>query len=101
MPYQDPNLVATAARIRVTENPQNVSLSQADLNFLTTETSGFSNGLSIFELSHNPETQSRLLQEVGTIEASNLSPIYSIPPNSGNVVSRRRDYGSDLNLATF
>ena len=56
---KDPNLVATAARIRVTENPQNVSLSQADLNFLTTETSGFSNGLSIFELSHNPETQSR------------------------------------------
>ena len=99
---KDPNLVATAARIRVTESPQNVSLSQADLNFLTTETSGFSNGLSIFELSHNPETQSRLLQEIGTIEASNLSPIYSIPPNSGNVViAVDAEYGSDLNLQLF
>ena len=72
------------------------------MNFLTTETSGFSNGLSIFELSHNPETQSRLLQEIGTIEASNLSPIYSIPPNSGNVViAVDAEYGSDLNLQLF
>ena len=71
------------------------------MNFLTTETSGFSNGLSIFELSHNGN-QSRLLQEIGTIEASNLSPIYSIPPNSGNVViAVDAEYGSDLNLQLF
>ena len=96
---KDPNLVATAARIRVTEDTQNVSNSQAELSFSNSIDPGFDSGLSILELSHNSETQSRLLQEVGTIEASNLAPIYSIPSNGGNVViTIDTDYGSDLNL---
>ena len=96
---KDPNLVATAARIRVTENIQNVSNSQAELSFSSSINSGFDNGLSIFELNHNPETKSRLLQDVGTVEASNLAPIYNVPSRSGNVViTIDTDYGSDLNL---
>ena len=96
---KDPNLVATAARIRVTEDTQNVSNSQAELSFSNSIDPGFDSGLSILELSHNSETQSRLLQEVGTIEASNLAPVYKIPSNGGNVViTIDTDYGSDLNL---
>ncbi len=96
---KDPNLVATAARIRVTESTQNVGNSQAELSFSSSIDPGFDSGLSILELNHNPETQSRLLQDVGTIEASNLAPIYNIPSNSGNVViTIDTDYGSDLNL---
>ncbi|OUU74355.1 MAG: flagellar hook-associated protein FlgK [Methylococcaceae bacterium TMED69] len=96
---KDPNLVATAARIRVTENIQNVSNSQAELSFSSSTEPGFDNGLSILELNHNSETQSRLLQDVGTVEASNLAPIYNIPSLSGNVtITIDADYGSDLNL---
>ena len=98
----DPLTVAAAQRLRIRESENNVGNSEATLNYLDTDTSPqFQTGISIASINNdtNEMASVQLLQNVGTVQASNISPVFTIPRGTDQVTLKMDvPVDSDLNF---
>ena len=98
----DPLTVAAAQRLRIRESENNVGNSEATLNYLDTDTSPqFQTGISIASINNdtNEMASVQLLQNVGTVQASNISPVFTIPRDTDQVTLKMDvPVDSDLNF---
>ena len=98
----DPLAVAAAQRLRIRESENNVGNSEATLNYLDTDTSPqFQTGIPITSINNdtNEVASVQLLQNVGTVQASNISPVFTIPRGTDQVTLKMDvPVDSDLNF---
>ena len=98
----DPLTVAAAQRLRIRESDSNVGNAEATLNYLDANSSSlFETGVSIAALNNDSgEVASvQLLQNIGTVQASNITPVFTIPKGTDQVTLKMDiPVDSDLNF---
>ena len=98
----DPFQVAAAQRLRIKESDTNVGTAEASLNYLESDSNAqFETGVSITTLNNdaNEVASVQLLQSVGTVQASNISPAFTIPKGTDQVTLQMNvSVDSDLNF---
>ncbi len=98
----DPFQVAAAQRLRIKESENNVGNAVASLTYLESDDSPlFETGVSITSLNNesNEVASVQLVQNVGTVHASNISPAFTIPKGTDQVTIKMDiPVDSDLNF---
>ena len=98
----DPLTIAAAQRLRIRESENNVGNAQPTLNYLDIDNKPqFETGTSITSLNNEvgQEASVQLLQNVGTVQASNISPVFTIPKGTDQVTLKMDvPVDSDLNF---